>query len=69
MSFAVLCEVYVKTNMTIQLVKNGQIPNLSCCFCPDWTAANNKERRPKNGERFKSGLEKVMAKVTLKKVT
>ena len=44
-------------------------PNLSCCFCPDWTAANNKERRPKNGERFKSGLEKVMAKVTLKKVT
>jgi len=54
-------DVYAKANITIKPVKEGQIPDLTLCLCPDWTGAKN-SRCPKKGERYKSGLEKATAK-------
>jgi hypothetical protein len=54
-------DVYAEANITIKSVKEGQIPDFSLRFCPNWTAGN-KSGRPKKGEYHKSGLEKVMAK-------
>jgi hypothetical protein len=54
-------DVYAEANITIKSVKEGQIPDLTSRLCPDWTGAK-KSVRPKKGERYKSGLEKAMAK-------
>jgi hypothetical protein len=56
-----LLDVYAKANITIKSMKEGQIPDFSLCLCLDWTGAN-KSGRPKKGEHYKLGLEKVMAK-------
>ena len=53
--------MYAKANITIKSAKEGPIAAFSLCLCPDWTGANKSER-PKNGERYKSGLKEAMAK-------
>jgi hypothetical protein len=47
-------------------IKDGKIPDVTLCYCPDWTAPN-KSGHPKKAERCKSGLEEAMAKAKGKK--
>ena len=54
-------DVYAEANITIKSMKEGRIPDLTLRLCPDWTGAK-KSGRPKKGARYKSGLEKAMAK-------
>ena len=54
-------DVYAEANITIKSVKEGRLPDFTLRLCPDWTAAK-KTGRPKKGDRYRSGLEKAMAK-------
>ena len=54
-------DVCTEANITIKSMKEGQILHFSLRLCPDWTGAN-KSGRPKEGECYKLGLEKAMAK-------
>ena len=46
-------EVYAEANITIELVKEGQISDHSWCLSPNWTAVNKSERL-KKGECHKT---------------
>jgi hypothetical protein len=54
-------DLYCDGSMTMKSIKDGKIPDVTLCYCPDWTAPN-KSGYPKKAERHKSGLEEAMAK-------
>jgi hypothetical protein len=54
-------DVYADCSITMKSIKDGNTPNASFRYCPDWTAPR-KSGQPKKDERRKSGVETALEK-------
>jgi hypothetical protein len=59
-------DLYCDGSTTMKSIKDGNIPDVTLRYCPDWTAPNI-SGHPKKAEGCKSGLEEETAKAKGKK--